>query len=275
MDAVHLQSQGLSEQTSSGAPHVPHLLVVRPDPVAEGRSIGVVQVRTDPSSAARQWWLALCQLVSFAALSVFVLAVLALHGLRADLDPAEHTISEYSLGSYGWVMRAAFLSLGVATLTTAASLRLSRGPSWRQRIGLLMLACGTIGLFLDAGFNTDHLRVPETFDGTIHGIGTSVVALALPGAAFVFGSDFVRDSVLRPKGKLLLILGAAQLGAIVFFETSPTTLRGWAERLIIVFAVATLGLLQNLSRTSARWVTVPHRRQTSPIYGLSQVSTTD
>lgn len=217
------------------------------------------------AQGTRESWGTLCQLVSFAGLSVFVLAVLALHGLRANLDPGEHTISEYSLGGYGWLMRGGFLALGVAILTTAASLRLSYAPSWRRRIGLCLLAGGAIGLFLDAGFNTDRLRVPATFDGRIHGIGTAVLVLALPGAALVFGSDFLRTTLSPPKAKWLLILGAAQLGAIVFFELSPTTLRGWAERLVTVFAVATLGLLQSLCRTSARSVRPQSDPQESPV----------
>ena len=79
-----------------------------------------------------------------------------------------------------------------------------------------------------------------------------MLALALPGAAFVFGSHFVRNSISMPKARLLLVLGAAQLGAIVLFEMSPTSLRGWVERLITVLVVASLGLLQVLSRTDAQ-----------------------
>ena len=76
--------------------------------------------------------------------------------------------------------------------------------------------------------------------------------MALPGAAFVFGSDYVRNSISTPKARLLLVLGAAQLGAIVLFEMSPTSLRGWTERLVTVLVVASLGLLQVLSRTNAQ-----------------------
>jgi hypothetical protein len=226
----------------------------------------------------RTFWLKWLHLASFAGLSVFVVAILALHGLQANLNPAEHTISEYSLGSYGWLMRVAFLALGVGTLTTAASLRLSWGSSGWRRIGLLLLAAMAIGLFLDARFNTDHLRVPETFDGTIHSVGTWILALALPGAAFVLGFDFLRNSISTLKARLLLILAAAQVGAIVLFEMSPTTLRGWAERLVTVLAVATLGCLQSLSRTRAQADqprTVAHNYRGGPVFGLSPVSTSD
>ncbi len=175
-------------------------------------------------------------------------------------------------------MRVAFLALGAGTLTTAASLRLSCGPSGWRRIGLLLLAGTAIGLFLDAGFNTDHLRVPETVDGSVHGLGTLIIALALPGAAFILGSDFVRNSISTLMARLLPILGAAQLGAIVLFEVSPKTLRGWAERLVTVFVVATLGLMQIHSRMNAhggRPRTVAHNYRKGPVFGLSPVATGD
>ncbi len=251
MDGVHLQSQGLPDQTTSAKPPLPHLLVVRPHLPEGGNSAGVATWLTDRSPPVRVPWLGRLQLVSLAGLSAFVAAVLALHGLRPDLSPAEHTISEYSLGSYGWLMRAAFVALGVGTLTTAASLWLSFGPSGRCRTGVFLLAGMATGLFLDAAFNTDHLRVPETFDGTIHSVGTWILALALPGAAFALGSDFCRNSVTTLSARLLPILATAELGGIVLFQMSPTTVRGWAERFVIVMAVATLASLQVLSRANA------------------------
>jgi hypothetical protein len=275
MDTVHVQSQGLKGRTPTGLTRPPHPLVVRPDSAAGGSSF---PVQTEPSRVTKEPWLRLCQAVSFAGLCAFVLAVVALHGIRANLDPAEHTISEYSLGSYGWLMRAAFLALGVGTLVTGLSLRLSCGPSRRRLIGLFMLGGAAIGLLLDAGFNTDRLGVPETFDGAIHGVATLVLALALPGAAFVFGFDFVRHSNWRPIGTWLFILGTAQLGAVVVFEMSPTTVRGWSERLVAVCAVLTLGLLHNLSHTSAGSRTLdaaPHSAQSEPLQNLSTLSTSD
>jgi hypothetical protein len=275
MDTVHLQCQGRSEQTHTATTRLRHPLVVR-----TGAAGGVSSLagRADRSLVATNPWLAICQLVSFAGLAAFVLAVFALHGIQASLDPADHTISDYSLGNYGWLMRAAFVALGVSTVTTAASLRLSGGPSRRRLVGLLMLAGVAIGLVLDAGFNTDRLGVPETFDGAIHGVGTLVLALALPGAAFVLGSDFVRNSNSIPKGTWLFILGTAQLSAVVLFEISPTTVRGWTERLVAVCAVLTLGLLQHLSRAGPRLAlpkTASHLARRDPHSGLSTLTTSD
>ncbi len=252
MDAAHLQPQDLQDRTSSGYRSAPNLLVVPPHRIEQLNPVGAAPEYTDVSPPASAVWLGPLRMVSFAGLSVFAVAILALHGLRANLNPAEHTISEYSLGSYGWLMRTAFLALGVGTLTTAASLRFSSRPSELCSIGVVLLAAMAFGLFLDAGFNTDHPRVPETVDGTVHSVGTWILALALPGAAFVFGSDFVRNSISTKKATLLLVLGAAQLGAIILFEMSPTTVRGWSERLVTVLAVIALGLLQVLARANAQ-----------------------
>ncbi len=78
----------------------------------EFRSVsGAAPEHLDLSTPVRAFWLGGLHVMGFAGLSVFVLAVLALHGLQANLNPVQHTISEYSLGRYGWLMRAAFLAL--------------------------------------------------------------------------------------------------------------------------------------------------------------------
>ena len=263
MDAAHLPPQGLTEQTAPGKSSPPCLLLVRPDRGVRGSLAGIEPEPADPLPPVRAVWLGRVHLLSVVGLSAFVVAILVLHGVRADLNPAEHTISEYSLGSYGWLMRAAFSALAVGALATAASFFLSRGPSGKwQLVGPLLLVGTAVGSFLDAAFNTDQLGVAETVHGTVHGVGTAVFVFALPAAAFVFGSDFVRNSTSTLTARLVLVVAAAQLGAIFLFEMSPMTTRGWAERLGTVLAVVSLGLLQVLSRTNERaartWTAAQH-----------------
>jgi len=279
MDAAHLPPQGLTEQTAPGQSPPPNLLLVRPDRGVLGSLDGIEPEPAELSPPVRAVWLGRVHLLSIVGLSAYVVAILVLHGVRADLNPADHTISEYSLGSYGWLMRTAFLALAVAALATAASFLLSRGPSGKWRlIGPLLLAGAAVGSLLDAAFNTDHLGVPETVHGTVHGVGTAVLVFALPAAAFVFGSEFVRNSTSTLTARLVLVVAAAQLGAIVLFEMSPMTTRGWAERLGAVLAVVSLGLLQVLSRTNGRagrtWTAAQHS-SADPASSLSPASTSD
>ncbi len=184
-----------------------------------------------------------------AGIAAFVAAVLALHWLRPDLNPQVHTVSEYSIGSYGWLMRAAFVALGLGVLATSLSLELRFGLSAWRSAGLLLLVGMALGLFLDAGFNTDHLRVPETTSGAVHGVGTLIVGLTLPAAALILGSDFA--SVSLPRARWLQVLAVAQCGAIFAFETGPIADHGLAERICIGMALATLALMQSFVTSAA------------------------
>jgi hypothetical protein len=185
------------------------------------------------------------ELVGIAGLTVFVAAVVALHALRGDLNPAQHTISEYSLGSYGWLMRTAFAALGIGVLATAASLGPRIDSSWCSRLGRLLLVGTAAGLFLDAAYNTDHPRVRETADGTVHGVGMLIICLTLPLASFLLASALLRTPA-RWRATWLRVLAAGQVVAILGFERSPVAWRGVTERIAVALAVAALALLQSL-----------------------------
>jgi hypothetical protein len=216
-------------------------------------------------------WLRIVHVAGWLGVTAFVVVVMAFHGLRGDLNPAEHTVSEYSLGRYGWLMRAAFGTLGLGALATAVGLRFRFEPSaWRQ-LGNLALAATAIGLFLDAGFNTDHLRVRETFDGTLHGDGMLIICLTLPAVAFTLGRDLVHSSSSM-RARWLLALGPAQLVAIFGFEVSPIAYRGLAERLAITLGVATLALSQSLAVSPTPAASRPERttpRRWTPLRACS------
>ena len=198
---------------------------------------------TRPSIAGTSG-LFMAQVASFAGLVTFVAAVTALHFLRRELNPAEHTISEYSLGDYGWLMRGAFASLGVNAFATAAGLRVGLELSGRRRVGMTMLVLSGIGLLLDAGYNTDRPGIPQTPLGRMHGIGMLIICLTLPAATCTLGSELMKTSVAALRPRLIRALGMAQLIAVLGFRLSPIAWRGVTERLAIAFAVSSLALLE-------------------------------
>jgi Protein of unknown function (DUF998) len=195
--------------------------------------------------AGQTSWLRLVRLVSLAGIVGFVGAVAALHGLRGDLNPFEQTISEYSLGRYGWLMRGAFGAFGLAVLAIAIGVCLEFEPSISRLVGLGLLVAAAVGLFLDAGFNTDRLGVAETFDGAVHGDGMLILCLTLPSAAYVLGSGFV-SSGWAFRARVLQALGPAQVVAILGFEASPMTSRGLMERIAVGLGVASCALVHSI-----------------------------
>ncbi len=253
-DAIEVDC-ALGESPRDGQPSLP-----APTAASGGTSEVTRQVeapdslgdRVDHPSKEGRWFCAL-ELASVAGLGLFIAAVVALHGLRRDLNPAEHTMSEYSLGSYGWLMRAAFGTLGVGVLATAASLRhRCELPPWRG-VGIVLLVGTAGGLFLDAAYNTDRLGVAETPDGAVHAAGTWIIFLTLPFAAVLLGSDVTGRAVGPRQSTWLQILGPAQVVALVGFKISPLAYRGLAERTGIVFALITLAALQSEYLPSPGW----------------------
>ncbi len=188
--------------------------------------------------------------VAVSGLTSFVVAISVLHGLRADLNPEAHTISEYSLGNYGWLMRFAFAALGVGVLATAAPLRLVFQRSTWRSAGLVLLVIAALGLFLDTAFNTDHPRVIETLSGSLHGMGMLMISLGLPAATFLFGSELSLTSSARARGRCLEVLAAVQLTATLGFEMGSPAFRGLTERTSVGLAVISLAVLQSLALSS-------------------------
>jgi len=194
------------------------------------------------------------RLLGYGGIAAFVGGVVALHGLRANLDPTSHTISEYSLGDYGWLMRVAFGSLGLGVAATAIGLRWSFGSSLWRWLGYLSLAATAVGLFLDAGYNTDRPGVSETFDGSVHGDGMLIVCLSLPAATYILGRELSRFTPRLQQTKMLQALGPAQLVGVLGFEISPPAWRGATERIAVTMGVVGVALLQSL--------VTPYRRKT-------------
>jgi hypothetical protein len=212
---------------------------IRDEKIARPRGDAVREMRTSEESPL----LRPLRFLGFAGMSGFVAAVLALHVLQPTMNPAEDTISDYALGSYGWLMRLAFFALGIGTLTTLAAIWLRYERSLRQRLGVALLAGTAIGLFLDSGYNTDRPHVPATLDGMVHGVGTWVLALTLPGAAFILGSYRAHTSLPTLRARGIQALGVAQLAAMVVFELSPDAYRGLSERVVALLVVATVASL--------------------------------
>ena len=122
--------------------------------------------------------------VAIAASGVAILALLALHVLRADLPPATHMISEYAVGDHGWVMTLCFYAFAVASLSLLGALvtRVRGVVGW---LGLVALLVAAAGLAIGGHFPMD----PSTNDparmshsGQMHGVG---FMLGVPGELLV------------------------------------------------------------------------------------------
>lgn len=93
--------------------------------------------------------------VAALCLTWFVAVVAAEHALRGDLSPGRHRISEYAVGSAGWLMTTGFLAWTAAFALTAVALHRTplRRPTVATVLASLMVLCA-IGALGTALFET-------------------------------------------------------------------------------------------------------------------------
>ena len=94
--------------------------------LARARRLGAPpQVAVRGSKRATPWLL----VTSVVLLSIGLGCVVALHLLRPELAPVRHRLSEYANGRYGYVMTAAFLSIGIGMVALGSAI-----AQWRPLV---------------------------------------------------------------------------------------------------------------------------------------------
>ena len=191
-----------------------------------------------------------------AAISCFAyatLALLLLHVVRPDLVPTSHMISEYAVGTFGWLMQSVFvgLSLGCAALLVGLT---RNGPtSIVARLGAVLLAVASIGLIVSAIYPMDLPGTPSTRSGELHDLSFLVnvgsIALAIVLLTASFGSDFRWRSYRRTSSVLLSLIALAfVLQFLTLREGAPY---GLANRffisVLLAWLIATSIRLRNLA----------------------------
>jgi hypothetical protein len=203
--------------------------------------------------------------VALMANAVFVAVLGALHGLKADLDPSWHFLSEYAIGRWGWLMQGAFLALAVANLGTFAAIR----PWLRTtagKIGSALFLAGTAGTVLAGLCVTDPINTPpeaQTLSGTLHNLGGGLGLLGFVGT-LIFSVRLLRDPAWRTArlavgiATTLVVLGflysfvsIASLTAQHNGVFSPETPIGWPNRVGILSGCAWLAIVASQARRIA------------------------
>ena len=195
--------------------------------------------------------------VALVANGVFVAALCALHGLKSDLDPSWHFLSEYAIGRWGWLMQGAFLALAAANLGTFAAIR----PWLRTtagKIGSALFLAGTAGTILAGLCITDPINTPpeaQTLSGTLHNIGGGLGLLGFVGT-LIFSVRLLREPAWRSArlavavATTLVVLGFlysfVSISALTAQHNgvfSPETPIGWPNRVGILSGCAWLAII--------------------------------
>ena len=157
--------------------------------------------------------------LAIAAIITYQVVLIALIFLRPDLDPSWHTISEWAIGPYGWVMSGAFLISALSYAALFAMLKSQvHGIMGRMGLGILLICViGATGVGI---FTTDPMPMhfPLSIRGTLHVIfGTSQLVL-FPFAALFINLTLARNNqAWRSARRVLLWTAGLPLYGLISF----------------------------------------------------------
>ncbi len=190
--------------------------------------------------------------LSIASAIAFVAIVLLLHFVKPELAPSWRFVSEYAIGSNGWLMVLAFSCWAISCFALAAALR----PHVRTvagRIGLIVLLLVGLSLIAAGLFTADPITAkPEelTTAGRLHGAAAMVGIPGFPIAALLIGWSLARNPAWSAVRRSVVWAGVATLVCMVAMfgymsvalpkagGFGPGLLVGWFNRLLVLSYVA-------------------------------------
>jgi hypothetical protein len=187
--------------------------------------------------------------ISIGLSGLFLLILFSMHFLEPEFDPSWRMISEYELGSYGWMMRLAFFCWGGSVL----AMLLALWPWLKDKSGLLVrgwLLVMIVALFGAGIFITDPITaLTDSLANTLHTICGAIVILTFPiVASIITGILWRKAGWQRAKTRLLGMTILTWLSLFAFFgaiigarivnpdagRVGPEVLLGWPNRIMVL-----------------------------------------
>ncbi len=132
------------------------------------------------------------KIIALACVAVPALVILFDAGVilaNPGFSPVVHTISEFVLGSLGWLEKAGLYLISLLLLAMSFVWFFPLGKEFGHpfRIAGAMLFIAGIAFALTATFNTHPPHTAITIPSQIHGISTGVVTILFPGFCILTG----------------------------------------------------------------------------------------
>jgi hypothetical protein len=157
--------------------------------------------------------------LSIAAIIIYHLLLFTTIFLRPDIDPSWHTMSEWAIGPWGWVMSSAFIAGGISYALLFITIR-SQVRGAAGYIGSGIFAICVIGLFGVGIFTTDNMDIPTdtlSTTGILHIIFGMSQLLLLPFAALLINLGLRKNPDWASSRRPLLLTAFLPLAGFIAF----------------------------------------------------------
>lgn len=179
----------------------------------------------------------------------FLIILYLLHIIKPELDPSWRMISEYEIGTYGWLMRLAFFCWGLSTFALAFAIwpacTTGSGKIGRTWLALIGVALFGAGIFATNAITDTSVSTTDI----LHKICGTLVILTFPIASLLLVKSLVKHKQWATyRHQLIFVEILVWLGMCVFFgsiiaaraahpgigRVGPEIWSGWPNRLMVV-----------------------------------------
>ena len=192
--------------------------------------------------------------VSIAAGALTLVLLAALHILSPEFNPSWRMVSEYALGSFGWVLALMFIVWAISAGTLYVTIR-PLVQTAAGKVGLALLLISTAGTALAAIFDVR---------SSLHGLAALLGIPTLPVAAMLITVSLLKHPDWAPAQtgllaaanftwiSLVLMFAAVFIGLAKVGEFGPGVYVGWPNRLLIVaYCVWMIAIARQALQTQA------------------------
>jgi alpha-beta hydrolase superfamily lysophospholipase len=176
-------------------------------------------------------------LISLWGHSLFIVLVMLLHFIRADISPQTHFVSEYAVGDYAWIQTTAFFVLGIAGLCLMAGLFAHIKASILSFITFLFWC---IGVFLIAIFPTDLSEAIPTKVGDIHVFAAQFAFINLGATMILLGFNFKQNDKWQKISSVSWFFGITSFLILMALVLSPIPIKGFIQRTLFLWDLSWL-----------------------------------
>jgi len=200
----------------------------------------------------------LAAIIAVGGITWFLLGVAVLHVAERSLNPARHMVSEYALGTYGWIQTLNFLAAGIGGV--ALGLALSRTIREPGRLGPRLIAGFGASTLVSAFVQADG-DGPVTTHGSVHTLVGILGFAALVAGMFTLTRRFRRDPAWLTMRKPTMVWAAASSATFFLVPILGDPGKGLGQRIFIAVTFSWMLVVGARSLTLSR----SHSRRGQPV----------
>lgn len=172
--------------------------------------------------------------LALAGVLAFLLAGIALHGIRTDLDWVEAQMSLYLVGTGGRLLQAGYCAMAGALVLLSVGLHRTLAPPARSGAPVLLFSLGALGLCVTAFAYMDLEGAGPTFIGWVHGVSAYTAFLCVTTAMLLQSWRLRDDPRWRRRSAPALVLAVVSFGGVWMLALLPELPRGLAQKAVIL-----------------------------------------